>query len=134
MIYMIVPIEMAFSVYIYIYIDILKYFLVHYDLFTNNLTSKLRFQINSLLFKKLNKFFERYIIINEEFRNIKTIELFIEKYSQISVNMTRCSIICFEQQHSLLWGSSSPTIMEEQLVHKKLDLLTYKEHCSRPPV
>ena len=54
MIYMKVPIEIVFSVYIY------KYFLVHYDFFTNNLTSMLRFQIISHHFKKLNKFFKRY--------------------------------------------------------------------------
>ena len=54
MIYMKVPIEMMFPVYI------LKYFLVHYDLFTNNLTSMLRFQIISHHLKKLNKFFKRY--------------------------------------------------------------------------
>ena len=48
----------------------------------------------------LNKFFKRYIIINEDFRNIKKIELSIEKYNHISVYMTRCSIIYSEQQLS----------------------------------
>ena len=89
MIYMKVPIEMV-------------YFLVHYDLFTNNLTSILRFQIIPHHFKKLNKFLKRNIIINEDFKNIKTIELSIEKYSQISVYIIRRSIIYLEQQHSLL--------------------------------
>ena len=54
-----------------------QYFFVHYCLFTNNLTSMLRFQIISHYFKKLNKFFKRYIIINDDFRNIRTIDLFI---------------------------------------------------------
>ena len=58
---------------------------MHYDLFTNNLTSILRFQIISHHFKKLNEFFKRYIIIIQDFRNINTVKLFIEKYSQISV-------------------------------------------------
>ena len=49
----------------------------------------LRFQIISHYFKKLNKFFKRYIIINDDFRNIKTIELPIEKYSQISVHIKK---------------------------------------------
>ena len=93
-----------------------------------------RFQIISNRFTKLNKFFKRYIIINQDFRNIKTIELSIEKYSKISVNMTHHSIIYSEQQLFLLWGSSSPSIVGEQLVHKKVNLLTYKECCSRPPV
>ena len=83
------------------------------DLFTNNRTSMVRFQIISHHLKKSNKFFQRYIIINEDFRNIKTIELFIEKYSQISVYMT---------------------LLGEQLIDKKVNLLTYKERCSRPPV
>ena len=52
-----------------------------YDMFTNKLTSILRFEINSHDFKKLNKFFKRNIINNEDFRNIKTIELSIEQYS-----------------------------------------------------
>ena len=65
---------------------------------------------------------------------MKTIELSIEKYCQISVYMTRRSIIYSEQQHSLLSGSSSPRIVGELLVHKKVNLLTYKERCSRPPV
>ena len=107
MIYMKVTIEIVFFVYTY------KYFLEHYDLFTNNLTPMLRFQIISHHFKKLNKFFKRYIIINEDFRNIKTIELSVEKYSQISVYMTRDSITYLEQQFSLLWGSSSPKIVGE---------------------
>ena len=54
----------VFCLYIY------KYFLVHYDLFTNSLTSMLRFQIISNNFKKLNKFFKRYVIINEDCRII----------------------------------------------------------------
>ena len=70
--------------------------------------SMLRFKIISHHFKKLNKFFKRYIITNEDFRNIKTIEISIEKYSQISVYMTCCSIIYLEQQLSLLLGSSFP--------------------------
>ena len=41
-----------------------KYFLVHYDLFTNNQTSMLSFQIILHRFKKLNKFFKRFIIYN----------------------------------------------------------------------
>ena len=88
----------------------------------------LRFQIILQHLKKFKKF-KRYIIINEDFRNMKTIELSIEKYSQISVYMTRRSIIYSEQQLSLLWCSSSPTIVGEQLVHKKVNLLTYKERC-----
>ena len=66
--------------------------------------------------------------------NIKQIELSIEKYSKITVYITCRSIIYSEQQLSLLWGSSSPTIMGEQFVHKKVNLLTYKERCSRSPV
>ena len=93
-----------------------------------------RIQIISHHFKTLNKFFKRYIIINEDFRNIKTIELSIDKYSQISVYMTRRSITYSEQQHSLMWGNSSPENVGEQLVHTKVDLLTYKERCYRPPV
>ena len=51
---------------------------------------------------------------------MKTIELSIENYSQISIYMTRRSTICLEQQLSLLRSSSSPTIVGEgeQLVHK----------------
>ena len=71
---------------------------MHYDLFTNNPTSMLKFQIISDNFKKLNKFFKKYIIINEHFRNIKIIELSTKKFSQISVYMTRRSIIYLEQQ------------------------------------
>ena len=52
---------------LFVHLIIYKYFLVHYDLFTNNLTSMLRFQIISHHLKKLNKFFERYIIINDNF-------------------------------------------------------------------
>ena len=48
----------------------------------------LRFEIISHNFKKLNKFFKRYIIINDDFINIKTIELSIEMHSQIAVYMT----------------------------------------------
>ena len=73
----------------------------------------LRFQIILHHLKKLNKFFKKYIPINEDFRNIKTIELCIEKYSQIPVYMTRRSIIYSEQQLFLLWGSSSPAIVEK---------------------
>ena len=44
--------------------------------------------------------------------NIKTIELFIEKYSQISVYITRRSIIYSGQQHSLLWTAVLPQLWE----------------------
>ena len=56
------------------------------------------------------------------------------KNSQILVYMTHCSIIYSEKQHSLLCGSSSPPIVREQLVHKRVNLLTYKKRCSHPPV
>ena len=105
-----------------------------YDLFTNNLTSMLRFYIISHHFMKLNKFFKRYIIINVDFRNIKTIELSIEKYSKISVYMIQNSIIYQEQQLSLLWGNIPPTIVGAQLVDKNCAygiLLKYKNHISR---
>ena len=73
-----------------------------------NLTSMLRLQIIPINFKKLNKFFKRYIIINHDFRNIKTIELSIEKYSQISVYMTRrCIPSCGAAALPHLWESSS---------------------------
>ena len=42
---------------------------------------------------------------------MEAIELSIEKYSQILIYMTRRSIIYWEQQLSLLWGSGSPTIV-----------------------
>ena len=75
MIYMKMLIEMVF-----VFINVHNYFLVHDDLFTNSLTSMLRFQIILHHFKKLNKFFKRYIIINKDFRNIETIELSIEMF------------------------------------------------------
>ena len=52
----------------------------------------LRFLIISHNFKKLNNVFKGHIIINDDFRNIKTIELSIGKYSQISIYMNHRSI------------------------------------------
>ena len=68
----------------------------------------LRFQIISHHFKKLKKKpnSSKDIIVNDDFRNIKTIEFFIEKYSQIKVYMTRHSIpSCGAAGRPQLWES-----------------------------
>ena len=72
------------------------------------------------------------MIISDDFRNIKRVELSIEKYSQISVYMIL--VLVLDTLYYLLWGSSSSAIEGELLAHKKVKLLTYEERCTCPPM
>ena len=58
--------------------------------------------------KKLKQFFKRYIIINEDYRNIKTIELSMETQSNLSLYDS--------PQHYLLGATAFPPA-EQQLSH-----------------
>ena len=66
----------------------------------------LRFQIISHHFMKSNKFFKRYIIINENLRNIRTIELYIEKQSNLSL---------YDLLQHYLFGATAFTSVGQQL-------------------